>query len=137
MRHFFTVPNGGKLNTFLYLGGAGTLDQKNLPGGFATTIKSLYIGAYYGGTQMTVGGDDDGADANTVKFHGELKNNFVLLVGNLSFGALRLDVFANSTSDEETLDGEFPSTRKGDLTTVVTWDNNFGKLMPHVSLGFM
>jgi hypothetical protein len=66
-----------------------------------------------------------------------LKNNFVLMVGNLPFGALRLDILADSTGYGTTVAGEKEvSTRQGNFTTVVTWGNNFGKLKPRISLGF-
>jgi hypothetical protein len=136
----------GQTKTFLFLGGFGGSDDNvaitdpptvGLSAGFAAALKSLYLGIYFGGDLIQGEGTDDGkTDDGTIRSRGIWNNYIAVLVGNLPFGALRLDLI---------MDGDEVSTTKTDrkktsetgsgIMTALTWGNNLGKLSPRVSLG--
>jgi hypothetical protein len=136
--------NGG-VRTFLFLGGFGSgnrVNQTDIPnvalsGGFATSIKSLYLGIYYGGDLIKGQGYDDGLSSNGTIYSEGIWNNYIsILLGNLPFGALRLDmIMDNDTDTTRNFNGEKTAATGNGIMTALTWGINVGKLSPHISLG--
>ncbi|MDR2343820.1 MAG: hypothetical protein LBD86_04730 [Spirochaetaceae bacterium] len=129
----------GEVNTFAVLGGGAAQGAGFFGAGLATQLKSLYLGVYYGGNFVEGKGYDNGKDGDDAATHSESKwkNNVILLLGNLSFGALRFDIAMDTEDEYDTAGGEKSEAQTmGDFVTSVTWGNNFGKLSPHVSVGF-
>jgi hypothetical protein len=135
----------GEVKTFLFLGGFTSGDHVaetdipnvGLSAGLATALKSLYLGVYFGGDFIQGEGRDDGrSDNGHIEDRGYWNNYIAVLVGNLPFGALRLDLIMDAAEDiTEKVDGEKTSSSGDGITTAVTWGNNFGKLTPHATLG--
>jgi hypothetical protein len=135
----------GEVKTFLFVGGFGagnTVNQTNIPnvamsGGFATSLSSLYLGIYYGGDLIKGQGYDDGLSSNGTIYSEGLWNNYIaILLGNLPFGALRLDMIMDNDTDTTTnYNGEKTGATGSGIMTALTWGMNSGNLAPHISLG--
>jgi hypothetical protein len=138
----------GKTRTFLFLGGYGSsdvsVDESEVPfaalsGGFAASLNSLYLGVYFSGNLINAQGWDNGlSDQGTIYSEAIWNNNIAVLVGNLPFGALRLDMAMDNATDSSRKVNEekTEATGKGIMTSITWGMNNLGKLTnPHASLG--
>ena len=132
------------IGTFLFLGG----NAAAVPGvhlGFGKTLKSGYLGVYYGGSLVSASGTNNGADAPVVDGESTWRNNLALIFANNSIGAIRLDLIVNAESKSHKVDGDkvdtAPSTSgnystSNATTLALTWGKNSGKLSPHATVGF-
>ena len=147
-----------QVGTFLFLGGyptdyTSTVDETDnltdgtgskdyeISVGFAKTIKSIYMGLYYGGSFVYASGDSFKPESPTKDrsyYRRYWNNDVALLIGTQRAGAFRLDMALNTYTRKNIYDGDITGKIREDAPMfALTWGGmKLAGLDPYVTMGF-
>ena len=134
------------IGTFIFLGGffdKNFLDGTRLSFGYGQTLKTGYLGLYYGGTLVEANGStvkadmsDDKLDSLVINSDATWDNSLAVLFGTDSIGAFRLDMEFNTASTYTSQNVSNGSTFDPGILIGLTWGGfDLGGLSPYVTLG--
>ena len=121
------------IGTFLFAGGYQATNT-NVSFGFAKTLKSFYLGLYYGGS--LVNAESEYIKGTEYKYsEWAWENNLTVLVGTKAYGAFRMDLQIKTVTDRDSqYDRDIAKERTDAPVLSFTWGGmKLGPIDPYIT----